>query len=62
MDGTHISLVGINLSIVAGFWMMRNTLTEGTPIVTELHHLLLWGGLAITLVGLIVSIVRESNG
>ncbi|ADD05386.1 uncharacterized protein Nmag_1812 [Natrialba magadii ATCC 43099] len=42
--------------------MMRNTLTEGAPIVTELHHLLLWGGLAITLVGLIVSVVRESNG
>ena len=59
MNGIHLALVGLNLSIVAGFWMVRNTLTTGA-VVTEIHHLLLWGGLLITLGSLAVPAESES--
>lgn len=52
MNGIHLSLVGLNISIVGGFWIV---ITEFTVAAfTPLHHILLWGGLVLTLVSLVL--------
>ena len=50
MNGIHLGLVGLNNSIVGGFWIIS---TEFTPYsVSIFHEILLWGGLMLTLVSL----------
>ncbi len=50
MNGIHLSLVGLHLSIVGGFWIVSTNFT--TAAVTNIHYILLWGGLVLTLVSL----------
>jgi len=53
MNGIHLSLVGLNLSIVGGFWMIF-TLFNTVGTISILHHILIWGGLILSLVSLLL--------
>lgn len=60
MKGIHLSLVGLHLSVVGGFWALITHFMTVSPIDT-MHHLLLWGGLVLSLVGLLMALIKDTN-
>jgi len=60
MNGIHLSLVGLNISTVGGFWIVSTNFTAAS--VTNLHHILLWGGLLLTLVSLLLPSQKKVSG